>query len=375
MRRCSLRRSRAGAETREGWRLATLTRDSGIWSLRSVSGEELRARLLIAADGVHSTVAQRLKLHQMGRLRKVALVAHIRGIAGLDDYGEMHVANRRYVGLAPLEAPAVGTLCNVAMVVDEARERAKLAGRPQPFLLETLATFPRLHGRLDALEVVRKTIAISRIHVRARHIVGDGLLLVGDAAGYYDPFTGEGIYGALASAKLAAGVAGKALAAGVGGAGGASGVSAGACGALSRQGRRRGDYPVGGATPAADEPCRGATDPPQSDGRYAAGRHGRFPADERGAEPRLSGAAGDIANATRPRIIVRRGKQRLLQLVLPTLTECLVVLATHNRTPSAGLDVAPGRPTDLTSLLRRPGGVRHSPGYRGSGVALWPSLR
>jgi flavin-dependent dehydrogenase len=204
----------AGAETREGWRLATLTRDSGIWSLRSVSGEELRARLLIAADGVHSTVAQRLNLHQMGRLRKVALVAHIRGIAGLDDYGEMHVANRRYVGLAPLEAPAVGTLCNVAMVVDEARERAKLTGRPQPFLLETLATFPRLHGRLDALEVVRKTIAISRIHVRARRIVGDGLLLVGDAAGYYDPFTGEGIYGALASAKLAAGVAGKALAAG-----------------------------------------------------------------------------------------------------------------------------------------------------------------
>ncbi|HEU4783826.1 MAG TPA: NAD(P)/FAD-dependent oxidoreductase, partial [Ktedonobacterales bacterium] len=205
---------RAGAEAREGWRLATLVREEDCWRLRSVTGEELHARLLIAADGVHSTVAQRLKRHQTGTLRKVALVAHIRGITGLDDYGEMHVANRRYVGLAPLEAPEVGTLCNVAMVVDEARERDKLAGRPQPFLLEALHTFPRLRGRLDALEVVRKTIAISRIHVVARRIVGDGLLLVGDAAGYYDPFTGEGIYGALASAKLAAGVAGRALAAG-----------------------------------------------------------------------------------------------------------------------------------------------------------------
>jgi len=205
---------RAGAEVREGWRLATLVREGESWRLRSVTGEELRARLLIAADGVHSTVAQRLKLHQTGRLRKVALVAHIRGIAGLDDYGEMHVASRRYVGLAPLEAPEVGTLCNVAMVVDEARERAKLVGRPQPFLLEALHTFPRLRGRLERMEVVRKTIAISRIHVVARRIVGDGLLLVGDAAGYYDPFTGEGIYGALASAKLAAGVAGRALAAG-----------------------------------------------------------------------------------------------------------------------------------------------------------------
>jgi menaquinone-9 beta-reductase len=152
--------------------------------------------------------------HETGRLRKVALVAHIRGISGLDDYGEMHVANRRYVGLAPLEAPEVGTLCNVAMVVDEAREREKLAGRPEPFLLEALHTFPRLSGRLDTMEVARKTIAISRIHVRARRIFVDGLLLVGDAAGYYDPFTGEGIYGALASAKLAAGIADRALAAG-----------------------------------------------------------------------------------------------------------------------------------------------------------------
>lgn len=205
---------RAGAEMREGWRLASLVRETDGWALRPVAGEELRARLLIAADGVHSTVAQRLKLHQTGRLRKVALVAHIRGIAGLDDYGEMHVANRRYVGLAPMEPPEIGSLCNVAMVVDEVRERQKLAGRPQPFLLEALHTFPRLQGRLDAMEVARRTLAISRIHVRARRIADDGLLLVGDAAGYYDPFTGEGIYGALASAKLAAEVAGRALAAG-----------------------------------------------------------------------------------------------------------------------------------------------------------------
>ena len=205
---------RAGAALREGWRLASLAREDGCWRLKSVTGDELRARLLIAADGVHSTVARRLGLHETGRLRKVALVAHIRGINGLDDYGEMHVANRRYVGLAPLEPPEVGTLCNVAMVVDEARERVKLAGRPQLFLLEALHTFPRLDGRLDAMEVVRKTIAISRIHVKARRIVDDGLLLVGDAAGYFDPFTGEGIYGALASAKLAAGIADRALAAG-----------------------------------------------------------------------------------------------------------------------------------------------------------------
>jgi len=39
---------------------------------------------------------------------------------------------------------------------------------------------------------------------RVKRIVGDGFLLVGDAAGYYDPMTGEGIYQALKGAELAA---------------------------------------------------------------------------------------------------------------------------------------------------------------------------
>jgi flavin-dependent dehydrogenase len=205
----------AGAELREDWRLAQLTRDADGWTLTpSGEREPVRARLLLAADGVHSTVARRLNLHIPTRMRKVALVAHMRGIAGLADYGEMHVANRRYVGLAPLESPDSGEhgdLCNVAMVVDEARDGRRLAGRPQDFLIETLASFPRLRGRLDHLTIVRRTLTISRICVKARRRSDDGMLLVGDAGGYYDPFTGEGIYRALRGAQLAAQVANAAL--------------------------------------------------------------------------------------------------------------------------------------------------------------------
>ena len=197
---------RAGAEVRERWRLAQLTREEGIWTLTPATfGPNVRARLLVAADGVHSTVARRLGLHIPTRMRKVALVAHLRGISELADYGEMHVAGRRYVGLAPLDANA--TDCNVAMVVDEKRDGRKLAGRPEAFLLQSLATFPRLRGRLEHVTVTRRTLTVSRICVRARRLSGEGLLLVGDAGGYYDPFTGEGIYRALRSAQLATGVA------------------------------------------------------------------------------------------------------------------------------------------------------------------------
>jgi flavin-dependent dehydrogenase len=208
----------AGAEVRERWSLALLARgDDGTHTLLAAdtaSAEPIRARLLIAADGVHSTVARRLGLHEPSRMRKVALVAHLRGIAGLGSHGEMHVSGRRYVGLARLEPEGIGDLCNVAMVVDERRDGANLRGRAQSFLLEALQIFPGLCGRLDDARVVRPTLTTSRICVRAGRLSAAGVLLIGDAAGYYDPFTGEGIFRALHSAKLAATVSRDALARG-----------------------------------------------------------------------------------------------------------------------------------------------------------------
>ncbi len=204
---------RAGAEVREGWRLGRIARIDGGYRLYPVgAGEPVEARLLVAADGLHSTVARRLGLHATGRMRKIGLVAHIRGIAGLVEYGEMHVANRRYVGVAPMEPGDHDALCNVAMVVDEERDGRQLAGRPEEFLLASLRTFPRLRDRLDQLSVERRTLTVSRLSIHARRLSDARLLLVGDATGYYDPFTGEGIYRALRGAEMVASVALPALA-------------------------------------------------------------------------------------------------------------------------------------------------------------------
>ncbi len=203
-----------GADVREGWRVGEIAHeDAGVRRIVPTSGDtDIRARLVIGADGRHSLVARRLGLRVAGKLRKIALVAHARGIDGLTEYGEIHVAGRRYVGLAPLESPGPDALCNVAMVVDEARDGRALAGHPQDFLLQALESFPRIHGRCSRITIVRRTLTTSGLHVGARHFSADGVLLVGDATGYYDPFTGEGIYHALRTAELAAPVALDALA-------------------------------------------------------------------------------------------------------------------------------------------------------------------
>lgn len=204
----------AGAEVREGWRLARLATDASthLTTLHPAGDQRpMQARLVVAADGLHSTIAKRLGLQRESRMRKIALVAHVRGIADLGDYGEMHVAGRRYVGLAPLEPSTAGDLCNVAMVVDEDRDARNLAGHPQAFLLAALATFPKLAGRLEKLTVERPTLTTSHLCVQATRLVADGVMLAGDAAGYYDPFTGEGIFRALHGAHMVAEVADAAL--------------------------------------------------------------------------------------------------------------------------------------------------------------------
>lgn len=206
----------AGATIFENRRVIGFDRepDARMWRISTGSDhldEQISARVLVGADGVHSLVARRLGLRREARTRKIAMVAHIRGIESLSNYGEMHIANGRYVGLAPLEQNRTDPLCNVAMVVDERREARGLAGKPQEYLLQALTTFPCLRDRVSSLTVVRPALTMSRMCARVRRRSAEGAVLVGDAAGYYDPFTGEGIYRAIRSAQIASEIVQRAL--------------------------------------------------------------------------------------------------------------------------------------------------------------------
>ncbi|HEX6939162.1 MAG TPA: FAD-dependent oxidoreductase [Longimicrobiales bacterium] len=183
---------------------------------------EMRARLVIGADGLRSVIARRLGLAlPPGRLRKVSLTAHVRGVLDIDDAGEMHVAPHACAGLAPVAA-GDDPLCNLTLVVDARRHARGLARDAEAFYWCMLRRFPRLGARLDAARAVAtdpaapapRLLASGPFDRPARDIVADGAALVGDAAGYYDPFTGQGIHQALAGAEILAEEADAALRAG-----------------------------------------------------------------------------------------------------------------------------------------------------------------
>lgn len=186
--------------------------------VRAVDGEPLtlRARLTIGADGLRSIVARRLDL--VGRapvLRKLSLSVHLSDVADLADIGEMHLTDGACAGLAPITGPGEasgGRRANLTLVVDSTRFARDVARDRDAFFGRMIERFPRLAGRVPIDDALKGEVLASGPFDRpTRDVVADGAALVGDAAGYYDPFTGQGIYQALAGAEQLAAEADAAL--------------------------------------------------------------------------------------------------------------------------------------------------------------------
>jgi flavin-dependent dehydrogenase len=192
----------AGADVREGVRVTGLMRDAGgrVAGVETTGGT-VRASLVVGADGLRSQVARRAGLARTLPFfqRRVALVAHYEGVSGIGAHGEMHVERDGYVGLADVG----GGRTNVALVVPVARS-AGLAGDATGFLARRVAAIPHLAPRFATARRVTPVLATGPFASAARRGWAPGVALVGDAADFFDPFTGEGIYAALRGAELLA---------------------------------------------------------------------------------------------------------------------------------------------------------------------------
>jgi geranylgeranyl reductase family protein len=203
----------AGVEVREGTKATDLVVGArgavaGVVCENGHGPEALPARLVVAADGRRSIVARRLGLlREHPSLKRFAVRGYWDGMAGLGEWGEMHVGGGGYCGVAPLSA----TSANVAFVLDR-RAMGGAAGDLESFYRDALRRrWPRLAERLAGAVLLGPPRAIGPLALEARRVAAPGALLVGDAAGFYDPFTGEGVTLALRSAEMAAEIADGAL--------------------------------------------------------------------------------------------------------------------------------------------------------------------
>ncbi|HKA63012.1 MAG TPA: NAD(P)/FAD-dependent oxidoreductase [Methylomirabilota bacterium] len=201
-------------EVRERHRVTGLIReDSAVSGVHAEAPDgsplDIRSRLVVGADGRASVVAHALGLLRPHRLRRLALIQHVSGIEDLGDRGEIHVDPPDYCILNPVGSGIV----NLGLVVPLAHARP-FSGRLETFFAARLKQLRRVPARIHGMRPEGPLMAMGPLAYRVDDPRVDGVMLAGDAAGFYDPFTGEGLYTALRSAEMLAEVAHAALSTG-----------------------------------------------------------------------------------------------------------------------------------------------------------------
>jgi flavin-dependent dehydrogenase len=161
------------------------------------------ARVVIAADGRYSRVARALGLSRSAvRPRRWAVGGYFENVGGMTAFGEMHVRAAHYLGVAPLP----NHVTNACVVTPKPDGRS-----PEELLLAALLGDGQLRDRFADARLIGEPICLGPLAVDCDVAGAPGLLLAGDAAGFVDPMTGDGLRFAFRGAELAAGAAFSAL--------------------------------------------------------------------------------------------------------------------------------------------------------------------
>jgi len=154
------------------------------------------ARIVIAADGRYSRVARALGLSRSAsHPRRWAIGGYFENVGSMTAFGEMHVRTAHYVGVSPLP----NGVTNACVVTPNPPGRSTAE-----FLTTTLRSDSQLGHRFADARMVTEPICLGPLAVDAAGAGAPGLLLAGDAAGFVDPMTGDGLRFALRGAELAA---------------------------------------------------------------------------------------------------------------------------------------------------------------------------
>lgn len=191
---------KGGAVVRDGEALRYHRREQDGVTL-GTDRDRLRARLLVAADGLHSLVRRAEGLDGVAApVTRFGLRRHFAGVPR-SDCVEVHFTTGAEAYVTPCGPGQIG----IAFLW----EPDAFGGRSSFDAL--LARFPRLRERVHGATPVSTAQGAGPLWRRVRAQVRDRLVLLGDAAGYIDALTGEGLSLALKNAEVLAGMTAEAL--------------------------------------------------------------------------------------------------------------------------------------------------------------------
>ncbi len=185
---------------------ATLINDSAVakfeyqgsyWSVSCVNQRKYNGRLLIGADGRRSLIAKTIGASKKSNNQKrVAIHCWLKRKFDFERVGQMHLfKDSSYIGIDPISNDEL----NVSLVCDA--KVIKEFGGPLAVLNHYIEKSKFLHQSIGHVREGERIFTVSPITHELDKYQISNLVLVGDAAGFIDPLTGEGIFNALWMAK------------------------------------------------------------------------------------------------------------------------------------------------------------------------------
>lgn len=196
----------SGAELKPQCHVQSVDRQPNEVRLTTAAGEQYSASFLVAADGLNSPLRQAQGLDgpkEPAENRRFGLRQHFR-MAPWTDFVEVHFARGVEAYITPAGRDRVG----VAFLWGDSQQEGKIS------FSNLLRQFPQLEQRLAGVPEDSRARGAGPLLRNVKHRTLDRFALVGDAAGYVDAITGEGLTLALRSAAVLGGLLPDALARG-----------------------------------------------------------------------------------------------------------------------------------------------------------------
>ena len=203
---------RAGVDVREGWRALDVRfegeRAAAVVCRPEEGGAEqtIEASWVVDATGQAGLIGRRLALRESDEFfRNLAVYSYMRGarrLAGIDA-GNIFIEAFEHGWSWAIPLP--DDIMSVGIVVDAAWGAERLAEQSaEAFLDSQLASAAHTRAMLASAERIEPARVVRDWSYVSRQLVGDGYILVGDAACFIDPLFSSGVHLALSSAVLAA---------------------------------------------------------------------------------------------------------------------------------------------------------------------------